>query len=476
MVDNLKEKTISGVLWSAIERFSLQGVQFIINIIMARLLLPSDYGMIGMLAIFLQISQAFINCGFNNALVQRKDRTDIDFSTVFYFNVIIAILFYLILFISAPLIAKFYSLPSLISVIRMLGLNLIISAFSSIHKTILTIRIDFKTQSKVSLIAASVSGCMGIVMAYAGWGVWALVSQSLMNAFLTTLLFHYFFRWKPLRGFSKQSFHNLFSFGSKLMIAGIMNTLYRNLYMIVIGRRFSATDLGYYTRAEQFVYFPSSNLTTIISRVTYPILSSIQDDDNRLIEAYRKYIQLASFIIFPLMVGLAVLADPIVKLLLTDKWNGVIVLLQILCFDWMFDHLSYINLNLLWVKGRSDLSLRIEIVKKIIAVFILFASIPLGIEGMCWGRVLYSVMAIYINTYYTKRIIGLDFIRQMKDILPYLFVSGMMGAIVSISVLCLSSVSGQIFCGVLIGAVFYLSVAFFFRLSAFNHLLSIIKW
>lgn len=474
MTENLKRKTVSGVMWSAIERFSLQGVQFVMQLVMARLLLPSDYGMIAMLTIFLQIAQAFIDSGFTNALIQKKDRTEVDYSTVFYFNIIIALLFYCILFVSAPLIAKFYNMPDLILVMRVMALSLIILSFSAVHKTKLTIEINFKIQSKITLIAAGTSGIIGVGIAYWGYGVWALVYQSILNAMLTTILFNCFYRWKPLKTFSMKSFKRLFSFGSKLLVSGLIHTVYYNLYGIVIGKRFSAAELGYYTRAEQFAILPSYNLSAIITRVTFPILSSIQDDNERLASTYRKYIRLSSYLIFPLMVGLASLANPLVDLFLTEKWNGTVALLQILCFDWMFDHLSGINLNLLYVKGRSDLALRLEIIKKIIAITILLASIPLGIIGMCLGRVLYSLIATYANTYYTNSLIGLSFRTQLKDIIPYLILSLAMGGVVyATTYLGLSNII-QLIIGITIGILFYISISYIFKITSLKVLLQLI--
>ncbi len=473
--ENLKSKTVSGVLWSAVERFSLQGVQFVINIIMARLLLPVDYGMIGMLAVFLQISQTFIDGGFTNALIQRKDRTEVDFSTVFYFNIIIAFIFYVLIFFSAPLIADFYNMPGLVNVARVIALSLLISSLSAIHKIKLTINIDFKTQSKISLTAALISGIVGIWMAYENVGVWALVTQILINSVLQTILYYFFLHWFPLKIFSLKSFKILFSFGSKLLVSSLIHTVYYNLYSIVIGKRFSAADLGYYTRAEQFAVFPSSNVNSIISRVTFPILSSIQDDDERLASVYRKYIRLASFIIFPLMIGLAVLAKPLIILLLTEKWLGIVVLLQILCLDWMLDHLSIINLNLLYVKGRSDWALRLEIVKKIIATTILFSSIPFGIIGMCWGRVVYALIATYLNTRYTKSLIGLSFTTQIKDIFPSLIIAILMGGIVYSSTVFFSSAILQLFVGFVVGAGCYIAVSLAFKMDSLHELLSLIR-
>ena len=474
MTENLKRKTVSGVMWSAIERFSLQGVQFVMQLVMARLLLPSDYGMIAMLTIFLQIAQAFIDSGFTNALIQKKDRTEVDYSTVFYFNIIIALLFYCILFVSAPLIAKFYNMPDLILVMRVMALSLIILSFSAVHKTKLTIEINFKIQSKITLIAAGISGIIGVGIAYLGYGGWALVYQAILNAMLTTILFNCFYRWKPLKTFSMKSFKRLFSFGSKLLVSGLIHTVYYNLYGIVIGKRFSAAELGYYTRAEQFAILPSYNLSAIITRVTFPILSSIQDDNERLASTYRKYIRLSSYLIFPLMVGLASLANPLVDLFLTEKWNGTVALLQILCFDWMFDHLSGINLNLLYVKGRSDLALRLEIIKKIIAITILLASIPLGIIGMCLGRVLYSLIATYANTYYTNSLIGLSFRTQLKDIIPYLILSLAMGGVVyATTYLGLSNII-QLIIGITIGILFYISISYIFKITSLKVLLQLI--
>lgn len=473
--ESLRPKTISGVLWSAVERFSLQGVQFVVNIVMARLLLPIDYGMIGMLTVFLQISQTFIDGGFTNALIQRKSKTEIDFSTVFYFNIIIAFIFYALIFFLAPLIADFYNMPGLVSVARVVALSLVVSSFSAIHKIKLTINIDFKTQSKISLIAAFISGIVGIWMAYENLGVWALVTQILISSILQTLLYYFILHWLPMKIFSVKSFKILFSFGSKLLVSSLIHTVYYNLYSIVIGKKFSATDLGYYTRAEQFAILPSSNVNSIISRVTFPILSSIQDDDERLSYAYRKYIRLVSFIIFPLMIGLVVLAKPLIILLLTEKWLGIVVLLQILCLDWMLDHLSIINLNLLYVKGRSDWALRLEIIKKIVATAILFSSISFGVVGMCWGRVLYALIATYLNTRYTKSLIGLSLATQIKDFLPSLITAILMGGIIYSSTIFFSNPIFQLFVGFIVGLVCYITISLVFKINSLHELFLLLK-
>lgn len=473
MQESLKSKTISGILWSSIERFSLGIVQFTLNLLMARLLLPSDYGMIGMLAIFLQISQAFVDAGFTNALIQRCDRTEEDFSMVFYFNVVISIVFYALLFLSAPWIAHFYDMPQLIIVTRIIALSLIINSLSAVHKTILTIKVDFKTQSKISLLAALFSGGIGLWMAYSGYGVWALVGQTLLNSLILTVLFYYIVAWKPLMFFSMESFYKLYSFASKFFLSGMINTVYSNLYTFVVGKRFSAVDLGYYTCASQIVLFPSANLNAIIMRVMYPVLCNIQDEDERLKYIYRMYVRLASYMIFPLMVGLAVLAQPIIELSLTEKWSNVIILLQILCIGYMFDHLGVININLLYVKGRSDLSLRLEIIKKVILTIILISSIPFGLVGICYGRVLYSLIAVFFNSIYTKCLIGLSLLDQLNDILPSLFLSILMGVIMYIATLYSSNII-KLIVGVIIGICFYGLFSFLFKIDSYRILLNLI--
>lgn len=476
MSESLRHKTLTGIFWSAIERFSFQGIQFVIQIIMARLLLPSDYGMIGMLLMFLQVSQIIIDSGFANALIQKRERTEEDFSTVLYFNIFIGIILTIALFFSAPLIEKFYNIPGLTDVTRLLSLTLVINSIYIVHKTKLVIDIDFKTQSKISLIAAMLSGIIGICMAYYGYGVWALVWQSITNSLFLAIMFVYYVHWWPKLIFSIKSFKTLFSFGSKLLLSSIIHSIYSNLYILVIGKKFSSTELGYYTRAEQFAIFPSSNINSLISRVTYPILSSIQDDNDKLAVFYRKYIQVASYIIFPLMIGLAVLAEPIINVLLTAKWNGVIILLQILCFDWMFDHLSIINLNLLWVKGRSDLSLKLEIVKKTLAIIILVISIPFGLIPICIGRVVYSLIATYLNTRYTKQLIGLSFRQQLSDIIPSFVLSLFMGlAVMGVLQIVAEHHGLQIVIGIITGIIFYLSASMILKMNSFTELLTFLR-
>lgn len=419
----LKDKTLSGVKWNAIGRFSTQGVSFVISILLARILTPSDYGVVGMIGIFMAIAQTFIDSGFGSALIRKKDCSDTDFSTAFYFNIAVGVICYLILFFSAPLIADFFDTPILRDIVRVLSINLFLNSLSIVQSAKLTAAVDFKSQAKVSLAATIVSGCVGLAMAYCGFGVWSLVYQSVSLSLVRTLLLWKITKWKPLRIFSKQSFKYLFGFGSKILTAGLLDTLYANLTTIIIGKFYTPKDLGFYSRGESLATLPSSNLTGILQSVTYPILSKIQDDDNRLIQVYRKYIRITSMVIFFGMFLIAALAKPLIITLFTDKWESSIIYLQVFCFAYMFDHICRLNLNILYVKGRSDLVLRLEVIKKTISISMIVAAIPFGVLAICISRALYAQIAVIINTYYTGKLFGLGYFAQVKDFIKYFICS-----------------------------------------------------
>ncbi|MBP1629385.1 MAG: polysaccharide biosynthesis protein [Bacteroidetes bacterium] len=472
---SIKHKTIYGLFWSSIERFSSQIIQFVIGIIIARLLAPTDYGLIGMLAIFLAISQSFIDSGFSNALIIKKNRTEADFSTVFYFNIFVGLFFYIVLFFTSGLIADFYNSPILENLTKVVGITLFINSLTVVQRAKLTIVVDFKTQAKASIISVIISGIIGIWMAYSGYGVWALAYQSVANGLVNMIMIWAYSKWKPKRIFSWTSFRELFSFGSKLLLSGLIDTIYKNIYTIVIGKKFSAHDLGFYTRSDQLAQFPSSNISNIFSRVIFPILSSIQTDDDRLQDVYRKYLRLSAFIIFPLMAGFAALASPFINLLLTPKWDGAVLILQILCFAYMWYPIHSINLNLLQVKGRSDLFLRLEIIKKIIGFTILLITIPMGIIPMCIGLVINSIICLTINTHYTGKLINVGFVKQMKDLLPTLFYSTTMSVIVWLSIMLVDSNLLKLLLGFVIGTVYYFGIAYISKSKEIHEILSIIK-
>lgn len=475
MAESLKHKTVRGTVWSTVERFSIQGISFLVMIIMARILTPADYGLIGMLTVFIAVSQSLVDSGFSQALIRKLDRSEVDNSTVFYFNIVVGLLLYLLLFVCAPLIADFYDQPMLVPLTRVLSLGIPVNSLVVVHRALLTVDIDFKTQAKASLVAALVSGIVGIAMAYGGFGVWSIVAYQLSSLFINMLLLWILFRWKPEWIFSWRSFRELFGFGSKLALSGIIDTIYRNIYLIVIGKFFNTADLGYYTRAQQFADFPSANVSGIIQRVTYPVLCTIQNDDERLRDVYRRFLRLSAFVVFPLMIGLAAVAHPFIILVLTEKWEFTAVLLQIMCLYMMWYPVHAINLNLLQVKGRSDLFLKLEIIKKIVGVTILCVTLPFGLIAMCWGGVLSSILSLVINTHYTGILIQVGFLRQIRDLVPTMIYSLLMGVLVWTIVSLVESNLLALILGVGAGVVFYLGMARLTNSADLKELISMVR-
>ena len=476
MSNSLKQKTVKGVLWSSLERFSVQGIQFVVMIIMARMLTPNDYGLVGMLAVFIAVSQSLVDSGFSQALIRKQNRTETDNSTVFYFNIIVGFILYGLLFALAPFIADFYNEPQLTAITRVIGLSVLFNSLVVVQRALLTIKIDFKTQAKAALTAAIISGVLGIWMAASGYGVWSIVAQQLANLGINTLSLWFLSHWRPNLIYSWKSFHELFGFGSKLMVSGLIDTIYRNIYLIVIGRVFSAADLGYYTRAHQFTDFPSSNVSGIIQRVTYPILCSIQNENERLSYVYRRFLRLSAFIVFPLMMGLAAVAEPLVLALLKEQWLFAATLISIICFSMMWYPIHSINLNLLQVKGRSDLFLKLEIYKKIVGIIILCITLPMGLIAMCVGSFFSSMIALVINTYYTGKLINVGFLRQMHDLFPILGLSFSMGSFVYLIIRLMSlNPIVELSLGICIGIIFYILLSILFKFSEFNELLDLLK-
>lgn len=422
-MSSVKEDTIKSVKWTAIEKFSVQGIQFLLGLIMARLLTPEDYGTVGMLSIFIAISSTFIDSGFGNALIRKIDHTEADYCTVFYFNIIIAIVCYSILFVAAPWIADFFHIEILCPILRVQSVSLVLNSLMGVQVARLTIDLDFKALAKRNVMASLLSGVIGIVLAYIGWGVWALVAQTIISTTISLVFIWVYCRWVPRQGFSRQSFNYLWNYGSKLMASGLLHTIYTNLTTLIIGRYFSSRDLGVYSRGTNLASYPVNITNDVLGKVTFPILAKIQNDEGHLVSVYRKYICVTSLVIFFGCLLVAAIAKPLVLLLLTAKWTECIIYLQIYCFSIMFDHVCRINLNLLEVKGRSDLFLRLEIIKKTISILILFASIPFGVIGICVSKVIYTQIAVFINTYYTGKLFNLGYLTQLRDFSGYLFKS-----------------------------------------------------
>lgn len=385
MSESLKNKTVQGVKWSFLDNVASAGVNFIVGLILANLLPPEEYGILAIIMIFIAISNSIIDSGFSNALIRKTNCKPIDYNTTFYFNLSVSVLLYIILYITAPYIAKFFHEPILIEVTRIISWILIINALAIIPRTIFIKTIDFRIQTKVSLISSIFSGVIGIGMALNKMEIWSLVSQQLSRQLFNTFLLWFYCSWKPRREFSIQSFKELFYFGCKLMLSGLLDTIWKEIYYIIIGKFYSSSQLGQYTRAGQFSSIFSNNLTAVIQRVSFPVLSTIQNEKLRLREGYRRIIKMSMLITFACMLGLAAIAKPMILILIGEKWIPAIVYLQIICLSSMLYPLHAINLNILQVEGRSDIFLKLEIIKKIIGIGPIILGIFYGIEPMLWG-------------------------------------------------------------------------------------------
>lgn len=420
MENSIRSQAIHGAKWAMIEKFSLQLIQFGLGIILARLLTPSDYGTIGMIAVFIAISNVFIDSGFASALIRKKQPTEEDFSTVFLTNLAISAICFFILFFSAPWIARFYKTPILCEIVRVQSVSLLLYALMAVHVTKLTVEVNFKVLARASLVSSPVSGILGILFAYLGFGVWALVIQNLLGIIFKFLCILYQNRWFPKIGFSRKSFDELFGFGKNILGAGLLSAIYFNIDSIIIGKFFTPASLGNYARGTQIARLPVDNINGVLNTVTYPILAKLQDDTARLLSAYRRYIGLISMCIFFCCMLMASLGKPLVLFLLSDKWNNAIIYLQLYSFAIMTDHLCVINLNLIKIKGRSDLIFKLEVIKRILSFIILFAAIPFGVLGICVSKIVYSVFAVFINAYYNGKLFNLGIVLQFKDFYNYL--------------------------------------------------------
>jgi len=471
----VNSSTYRGVMWSMAERFSVQGVRFAVMLVIARILTPDDFGLVGMLAIFIGIANSLTDCGFSQALIRKQNRTPEDISTSFYFNFVSSCVIYLLLYIIAPWVSEFYSEPALCELMRVLCLGVVISSFGVVQRALLIARIDFKTLAKVSLTASIISGATGIFFAIEGYGVWTLVWQQLVNDTVSTLLLFKYSCWQPQRLLSKQSFKELFPFGYKLMMSGLINTVFDNIYQLFIGRLFSAGSLGNYVQAQNFSILPSANISNIIQRVTYPVMCTMQDETERIKAYFLKILRATAFVCFPMMTLLGAVAYPMVVILLGDKWVYAATLLVPLCFSMMWTPIHSLNLNLLQVAGRTDLFLRLEIIKKIIGVTFLLITIPLGLTIMCYGQIVNSVICLYINTYYTGKLYNLGWLVQMKS-LAYIFIASLMAFSVStVIVRLIMSEYLQLLAGLAVGLSVYMLSSLIFKVNETKFILSLIR-
>lgn len=415
----LKDKTVKGVGWSAIDNVAKYAVTFIVSIVLARLLTPDDYGLIGIISIFTTVCTALIDGGFGDALVRKKDVTDDDYNTVFIVNLVLSLFLYAVIFICSPFIAVFFNREELVSLTRVSSLGMIVGALSLVQQKRLTKAIDFKTQTKISIISSVVSGIGGIVMAFLGCGVWSLVAQGLGSQILRTILLWYYNHWVPKLCFSVTSFGSLFGFGWKLMVSGLLDTVWKELYQVVVGKFYSPATLGQYARAKGFSQLLSSNLTNVIQRVTFPVLSSIQDEKERMVAVYRRIIKTTMFITTICMFVLGAVSEPLLYCLIGPQWQEAAIYLPLICVAASLYPLNAINCNMLMVQGRSDLLLILEVIKKIIALGPLFVGAFVGIMPMLCVNLAVGLIAFFLNSSYSGKMIGYNSLMQLKDVAPY---------------------------------------------------------
>lgn len=417
-------------MWSAIDNVAQFGVGFIVSIVLARLLSPDDYGLIGIITIFTTVCTAIINGGFSNALIRTQKPTDEDYNTAFICNLLMSILLYAIVFLCSPLIADFFNRQELVALTRVSSFTMIIGALAIVQQTRLTKRIDFKAQTKITLIASILSGIVGIALALMDFGVWALVVQGIVAQTLRTVLLWFFNHWIPSIRFSKESFNRLFGFGWKMMASGIIDSLWTQLYQVIVGKFYSPATLGQYTRANQFASLFSSNLTSVIQRVTFPVLSDIQDEKDRMIAAYRKIIKSTMFITFALMFALGAVSEPLLYCLIGEKWHEAATYLPWICLTGSLYPLHAINLNMLQVQGRSDLFLGLEILKKIVGIAPLMIGAFIGIFPMLYTSVFTSIICYFLNSYFPGKLLGYTSWMQIKDVAPSFVISTIMAVVV----------------------------------------------
>jgi len=430
MNKNLKNKALNGLLWNFIDNFSVQISQFAIGIVLARILSPNDFGLIGMLTIFITISQWFVSSGFGQALIRKKDCTQADYSTVFFFNILSGILLYIVLFFSSGFISDFFNEPELKPLLKILGISLIIIGFTIIQQTQLTKRLDFKLQTRISIISSITSGIIGIALAYMGYGVWSLVYKSLIEYFIRSFLLWKYNSWRPSLIFDEIAFKELFSFGSKLMLRGLIYSIFNNLYYVIIGKYFSTADLGFYTRAEQFNRMPSSNINKVINKVSYPVLSELQHDDKALKAVYKKIFMSLVFISSISMLILGAIAKPLILTLLGEKWLPSVPILQLLCFVGLLYPLCDFNLTILKVKGKSGLILKLEIVKRVLSIPVIIMGITYGIKVLIIGMIVLSFFEFLINSYFSGKEISYSLKEQISNNLPSIGLAFVVSAII----------------------------------------------
>jgi teichuronic acid exporter len=458
-LSTLKDKAIKGIFWSLVERFGNQGIQFAIGLILARLLLPEDYGLVGMILVFISFAQVFVEGGFPSALIRKSNPSESDYSTVFWFNLVTAIICYVALFFSAPFIADFFKEPKLTMLTRIVGINILVNSIGIIQRTILSKDLNFKSQAKINLVSIILSGAIGVVCAFKGLGVWSLVIQNICKNIFTSIALWISSYWRPKLLFSRGSFRELFGFGSKLLFSSLINSVSENLFSLIIGKLYNAKSLGFYTRANQFQKLPVSSIYGAIGVVSYPVLSELQNDPVKLKEGYRSMIRMIAFILFPIMAILSAISESMIHVVLTNKWLPSVPILQILCIIGAFYPLHAINLDIIKIKGRSDLFLKLEVVKQSLNILMIIVCFRWGVMGLVWGSVILNFICYYLNAAFSKTLIDYSFLDQIKDIFVFTLMSLFVFALLVVLNLLVTHPYIYVVVAPLLGAGLYLLIA-----------------
>ena len=473
---SLKNKALTGIFWSGIQQFGSQLISFIVSIFLARLLSPSEFGLVAMILVFIAISQTIIDSGLSQSLIRMDHPTTTDYSTIFYFNIFSSIGLYGLLFIIAPQISRFYNEESLIILLRVLGLIIIIKSLFLIQLTKLTKEMNFKLQAYITIPTSLASGLISIFLALSGFGIWSIIFYRLSSEFINGILIWYFVKWRPRFVFSFSDLKYHFKFGINLMFASIIDTVFRNIYTLIIGKYFLSAQLGFFNRASSFQRLPVQSIGRILNKVTFPLFSEIKDDNLRLKNIYMILLRQIMFIISPILIFMGVLAEPIVIFLFTEKWLPMIPYLRILLIGGILYPIHSYNLNILKVKGRSDLFLKLEIIKKIIIIISIIIGMQWGVIGLAWSTVFTSFSALFINTHYSTKMIGLTLSTQLKNTLPSLLLAILSGIVVYYLSMFLDNKVNN-FSGIMImglaGTLIYLTSTFLFKVKALSEFIDI---
>ena len=459
MADSLKDRSITAFLWVIIDKLGSSVINFIVNIVLARLLVPEDFGLIAMVMIFFELSSVFIQSGFAFALIREKEISEIDKSTTFVFNFIVALFFYGLLFLTAPIIANFFEQAILVWIIRIMGINLVVESFAIIQHAVLTQKIDFKTQTKVRFVAVVSSGGIAIVLAVSGFGVWSLVGKIGIMTLVSTICLWIVSPWRLSLKFSWTSFRKLFGFGSKLLIEALIDKFFRQIVQVLIGKFFSVSILGFYHQANNFCNLAANNFQQAIQKVTYPVLAKLQGNQEKLKAAYRQILLMSTFIIVPVMIFMGIMAEPLLLFMIGEKWLPAVPFLQLLCIAGVTYHFNAINLDLLLVLGKVNLCVQLEVIKKFVFGIAILIGMQFGIYGLLVGQVIANYIAIFINTYYADKFLSYPLLEQLGDIFPGLLIAGVTSLTVYLSLhFCALGELAQLLIGTSIGSVIYLGL------------------